>query len=91
MYLLTADYLKCPHALAWTMANLALSMMEFRDAYISTSQWDNSLALIKWGLDWLVKAHVKASDNPADNAFVGQVCTAAAAPLALLHQLCCHC
>lgn len=28
------DYLKCPHALAWTMANLALSMMEFRDAYI---------------------------------------------------------
>lgn len=68
-----ADYLKCPHALAWTMANLALSMMEFRDAYISADQWDNSLALVKWGLDWLLKAHVKASDNPADNAFVGQV------------------
>lgn len=67
------DYLKCPHALAWTMANLALSMMEFRDAYIAAEQWDNSLALVKWGIDWLVKAHVSASDNPADNAFVGQV------------------
>jgi hypothetical protein len=55
------------------MSNLALSMMEFRDAYISTSQWDNSLALVKWGLDWLVKAHVKAGDAAADNAFVGQV------------------
>jgi len=55
------------------MSNLALSMMEFRDALISAAQWDTSLALVKWGLDWLVKAHVKASDNPADNAFVGQV------------------
>lgn len=39
----------------------------------SAGQWDNSLELVKWGLDWLVKAHVKASDTPADNAFVGQV------------------
>lgn len=39
----------------------------------SAGQWDNSLALVKWGVDWLVKAHVKASDTPADNAFVGQV------------------
>jgi hypothetical protein len=49
-------------------------MMEFRDAYIAANQWDNSLTLIKWGLDWLVKAHVKAGDSPAENAFVGQVC-----------------
>jgi hypothetical protein len=49
-------------------------MMEFRDAYIAADQWDNSLTLIKWGLDWLVKAHVKTGDSPAENAFVGQVC-----------------
>lgn len=55
------------------MANLALSMMEFRDAYISAAQWDNSLDLLKWGLDWLVKAHVKASDEAAENVFVGQI------------------
>lgn len=70
---LPPDYLKCPHALAWTLSNLALSMMEFRDAYIAANQWDNSLTLIKWGLDWLIKAHVKAGDSPAENAFVGQV------------------
>lgn len=55
------------------MSNLALSMMEFRDAYISAEQWDVALRLVKWGMDWLVKAHVKASDSPAENAFVGQV------------------
>ena len=48
-------------------------MMEFRDAYISASQWDVALRLIKWGMDWLMKAHVKASDTPAENVFVGQV------------------
>jgi hypothetical protein len=31
------------------------------------------MATIKWALDWLVKAHVKAGNSPADNAFVGQV------------------
>jgi endoglucanase len=56
------------------MANLALSMMEFRDAYISAEQWDVALRLVKWGTDWLMKAHVKASDTPSENAFVGQVC-----------------
>lgn len=55
------------------MANLALSMMEFRDAYIAADQWDVALRLVKWGMDWLVKAHIKASDTPAENAFVGQV------------------
>lgn len=34
-----SDYLKCPHALAWTMANLAFSMMEFREAYTSSGNW----------------------------------------------------
>eukprot|EP00775_Hariotina_reticulata_P012172 gene12172-12310_t len=67
------DYLKCPMALAWTMTNLAFSAMEFRNAYTASGQWDIAMRVIKWGTDWLVKAHVKASDNPADNAFVGQV------------------
>jgi len=55
------------------MTNLAFSAMEFREAYTASGQWDIAMSVIKWGVDWLVKAHTKASDNPADNAFVGQV------------------
>ena len=29
--------------------------------------------LCRHGLDWMVRAHIKASDDPADNVFVGQV------------------
>lgn len=67
------DYLKCPHALAWTMANLAFSCMEFRDAYLSAGQWDVAMRVLKWGMDWLLKAHLTASDVAADNVFVGQI------------------
>lgn len=37
-------------------------------------QWDIALRNIRWGVDWLVKAHVTASDTPTANVFVGQVC-----------------
>lgn len=67
------DYLKCAHPLAWTMANLAFSMLEFRDAYVASDQWDVAMRSMRWGIDWLLRAHLKASDNPADNVFVGQV------------------
>jgi hypothetical protein len=34
-----ADYLKCPHALAWTITNLAFSAMEFREGYTASGNW----------------------------------------------------
>lgn len=70
---LDTDYLKCAHPKGWAIANMAFSMLEFKDAYMATGQWDVALRVIKWGTDWLLKAHVKASDDPAGNAFVGQV------------------
>lgn len=67
------DYLKCPHALAWGTTNLIFSVLEFGGAYRTAGQYDIAVATIKWALDWLVKAHVKAGSSPGDNAFVGQV------------------
>lgn len=68
-----ADYLKCPHALAWGTTNLIFSVLEFGSAYKSSGQYDVAVNTIKWALDWLLKAHVKTGNSPADNAFVGQV------------------
>lgn len=68
------DYLKCAHPLGWAVANLAFSVMEFKDAYKSSGNYDVAVRAIKWGTDWLLKGHVSASDDPSQNAFVGQVC-----------------
>lgn len=68
-----ADYLKIAHPLAWATSNLVLSMLEFKNAYTSAGQWNTAVQDIKWATDWLIKAHIKAGDNPDDNAFVGQV------------------
>lgn len=68
-----ADYLKCPHPLAWTLANLVLSAEEFSDGYKSSGNWDAMLHNVKAMSDWLIKAHLVSSDDPAANKFVGQI------------------
>jgi hypothetical protein len=67
------DHIKCAHPLGWSLANLALSVLEFKDIYVTMGQYDHALRGISWGVDWLVKAHITASDNPSANVFVGQV------------------
>jgi hypothetical protein len=52
---------------------VALSVLEFKDTYVSMGQYDHALRGISWAVEWLVKAHVTASDNPSANVFVGQV------------------
>lgn len=71
------DYLKIAHPLGWGASNLVLSMLEFKQAYQAAGQWDIAVRNIKWAADWLVKAHLKASDNAKENVFVGQVGAAA--------------
>jgi hypothetical protein len=68
------DYLKISHPLGWGVSNLILSMVEFKGAYDAAGTWAQAVRNMKWATDWLIKAHVKASDNPRDNVFVGQVC-----------------
>jgi hypothetical protein len=59
--------------MAWGTTNLIFSVLEFRQVYEASGQLNVALGTIKWALDWLVKAHVKAGNSPGDNAFVGQV------------------
>eukprot|EP00775_Hariotina_reticulata_P008741 gene8741-8921_t len=67
------DYLKCALPLAWSVANLALSMLEFGDAYEAAGQKEAALRTIRWATDWLLKGHYRVSEVPSENAFVGQV------------------
>jgi hypothetical protein len=48
-------------------------MVEFKQAYDAAGVWGQAVRNMKWATDWLIKAHVKASDNPRDNVFIGQV------------------
>jgi hypothetical protein len=47
--------------------------MEFQAGWRAAGEWDALLRNIKWGTDWLLKAHLKASDTPSENVLVGQV------------------
>ncbi|WIA29389.1 hypothetical protein OEZ86_011893 [Tetradesmus obliquus] len=67
------DYLKISHPLGWGVSNLILSMVEFKQAYDDANVWATAVRNMKWATDWLIKAHVKASDNPRDNVFIGQL------------------
>jgi hypothetical protein len=68
-----ADYLKCPLPLGWSLSNLGLAAVEYKAPLVASGQWEMLLNILKWGADWLIKGHVKASDTPSGNAFVGQV------------------
>lgn len=59
--------------MGWAVANLALSAYEFKETHVMFGQWGHALRNIGWGVDWLVKAHITASDTPTANVFVGQV------------------
>jgi hypothetical protein len=48
--------------------------MEYKDTYIMFGEWENAKRGIAWGVDWMVKAHITASDTPSANVFVAQVC-----------------
>jgi len=67
------DYLKCPHPLAWTLSNIVLSALEFREGYQAAGAWGPMLNNVGAMTAWLEKAHISASDKPEDNVFVGQV------------------
>ena len=41
--------------MSFMMNTLAWGMLEFENGYRLAGEWDNSLRIVKWGLDWLVK------------------------------------
>lgn len=50
------DHLKFSFPMSFSMNTLAWGMLEFENGYRLAGEWDNSLRIVRWGLDWLVKA-----------------------------------
>lgn len=61
------DHVKFALPMAGSMTLLAWGGIEYGGAYQSASQKAKLLEAVRWGTDWLIKAH------PSDNVFYGQV------------------
>lgn len=65
------DHVKFGFPLATSLTQLALGVDEYHDAYENSGQLDEALDAIKWGTDYLLKAHI--SDGEETVEFWGQV------------------
>ncbi len=61
-----------------SLTMLAWGVVEYRDAYAAVGQLDEALDAIKWGTDWLIKAHpspnvlyAQVGDGHADHSYWG--------------------
>ncbi|KAJ9476528.1 Endoglucanase [Pseudozyma hubeiensis] len=51
------DYIKATYPFCWTMTSIAWSALSFGSAYSRSSQDAYLDSTLRWGLDWLSKAH----------------------------------
>ncbi|NEQ30839.1 MAG: hypothetical protein F6K04_07535 [Leptolyngbya sp. SIO4C5] len=65
------DHVKFGLPMAYSMTMLSWGVHEYRGAYDQIGQLDEALDAIKWGTDYLLKAHV--TDANGTQAFWGQV------------------
>ncbi|MEC4883317.1 MAG: glycoside hydrolase family 9 protein, partial [Scytonema sp. PMC 1070.18] len=65
------DHVKFGFPMASTMTMLGWGVVEYRDAYKNSGQLDEALDAIKWGTDYILKAHV--TDEKGTKEFWGQV------------------
>lgn len=61
------DHVKFGFPMAATTTILAWGMVEYRDAYVQSGQYNAALANLKWATDYFLKCHT------APNEFYGQV------------------
>lgn len=61
------DHVKFALPMASSMTLLAWGGIEYGSAYQTAQQKSHLLDSLRWGMDWLIKAH------PSDNVFYGQV------------------
>src|SRR5258705_1370057 len=61
------DHIKATFPMAHSMTTLAWGMVEYPQAYASTGQANAMLSNLRWGMDWLIKAH------PSANRLVAEV------------------
>lgn len=65
------DHVKFGFPMASAMTMLGWGVVQYRDAYRQSGQLDEALDAIKWGTDYLLKAHV--TDSKGTKEFWGQV------------------
>ncbi|CAK8681039.1 unnamed protein product [Clavelina lepadiformis] len=51
------DNIKFGFPMAYSATVLAWGMIEFKDAYVDSGDWDAALETLKWATDYFVKAH----------------------------------
>jgi chitodextrinase len=61
------DHIKATFPFAHSMTALAWGMVEYPTAYSGTGQGQYLLSNLRWGMDWLIKAH------PSANRLVGEI------------------
>jgi hypothetical protein len=65
------DNVKFVFPMAASLSMLAWGLIEYKNGYIQSNQYDEALDTLKWGVDWLLKAH--ETDNLGTQAFWAQV------------------
>ena len=72
------DHVKFALPMASSMTLLGLGVVQYRDAYVTSGLLPQMLEALKWGTDWLIKAHPTANtfyaqvgNGSADHAFWG--------------------
>ena len=65
------DHVKFGFPMASSMTMLSWGVVEYGDAYEQSGQLDEALEAIKWGTDYIIKAHI--TDNQGTLEFWGQV------------------
>ncbi|TFK55840.1 family 9 glycosyl hydrolase [Heliocybe sulcata] len=72
------DYLKCTFPLSFTLMSACWGALDYGKGYDMTSQTPYLDDMLRWGLDWLIKAHpsndtlyVQVADPDYDNAYWG--------------------
>lgn len=56
------DHVKYTFPAAFTTTMLVWSIIDYPDAYESANEMKNALDQVKWGLDWLLKAHISPNE-----------------------------
>ncbi|EGJ33758.1 MULTISPECIES: glycoside hydrolase family 9 protein [Moorena] len=60
------DHVKFGFPMAAAMTMLAWGAIEYEDAYQHMGQWDEALDAIKWGTDYILKAHITDSNGQTE-------------------------
>jgi len=63
------DHVKFGLPMMSTITLLCWGGIEYKDGYVASNQWQSFLSVVRWGTDWIIKAH------PSTNVLYGQVGT----------------